>query len=308
VFSSCGLKIKITEYEPFSDSETSTLATIFEKNTLSLDDKTTVVRVLDKIDATTLLGQLKGILASTLLKNDSMVKNFMTQSIQKAPIEIVLNRKNQIERYISKKKLKNVLYLLQNKVRDEKLLKIYFLFLNEYLSDEYKRELDLESYADFSLSEVRNIIKSPLYGVDLISFWMPYFFKRSSFKEATLEFSSISKRLSRKTIKDNWWVFSYYVLTDEQFYRSFISVLKERLPLQSNLETYLYFKMQVNPKMKKALSDLKIYNQTGLFKQKRKFFLSLLTNQDSKDFAIYNLYLLGDLKVSYLKEIKKNEP
>ncbi len=274
---------------------------LFLEDSLTLQQKSKVAKILNNINESTFLGKLKGILANSIVDNESKMEKLIIDSIRFNPIEILMNTENKIELYVNKEDFKLIIQKLLLKITNVKLFKIYLLYLNEYLTDDYKKELKIDEVVNFSLQDIRKIIKSPTYGVNLICFWMPYFFKRSTFKEASIEFLNLSTKITNLALEQNWWVFSFYTLTNDEFYSKYEVLLDKKQPFKSVVDRYLLLMMQENDDMKKALTSLKLYEKVGLFKIKRKYFLELLEDSETKDFAIFNLFLIGDQQVSYLQ-------
>ena len=152
-----------------------------------------------------------------------------------------------------------------------------------------------------SLKEIRANYQSIVYANSLSYVWAPYLYNESSNKEYS-DYLFKTLDLEKKILSDqDLLLFRDVELKKDKLKKKVIQIFK-KLQLDQSL-----FGRLINIKILEddfynfisATTSLKL----GLLQnQKRKLFVDLLKNSQAKKFALYNLFLIGDIDIKYLNE------
>ncbi len=166
-----------------------------------------------------------------------------------------------------------------------------------------KRELRTEAFeVDFSLQELREVVKSPILGLRYPTVWFPYLYKRDSFNQAidyfekTLELNEVQKKIDSIT-----WLTQIHLPRESSIREKFLNKI---IQMQSSVESedkILFFLLAENETIKNNLSTQNKFKP--LFNEKREFFRELLKNGDYLYYSFYQLLKLGDEQEEYFFQV-----
>lgn len=178
---------------------------------------------------------------------------------------------------------------------DQMLSRMLSTKLNFYLPQKEKKRFNSEFNGNWSLNELREIVSTRKYGQAAIGLWFNILENRTTEAEVISFLNRVMKRgaLTRLPYEE-FWILKYFYPGDErrktldnrltQFVKKESSI-HQGLILSQILEKEAIQKTlgKVNPKYNKAL-----------FKLKRDIFRDVLESGNPSQFALYNLFLLGE--------------
>lgn len=204
-----------------------------------------------------------------------------------------------------RKMVRDYILELLEKLRDRKVdlerVKIVAKKMEQLGRTDEFEEIASELDADWSLSELRGLFRNPLWKDEYFDFWYSLILGRTTQAEIDSKLRSVlDQSLVEKAPFSQLWVFESYLPPDEDVRKILYSRLKERWRRGTLLDTYEVLEILKLPPVKNALAhDLKDFNRAG-FQLSRDFFIRLLNSGQSSEFALYQLYSLGDKKSDHL--------
>lgn len=185
-------------------------------------------------------------------------------------------------------------YMKEN-FKDPMLLRMLATKMSMFLPMKYKTRFILDFDANWSLSELREVVISREYGQSAIGLWFNVLENRTTETEVNHFLNNVlERRALKKFPKEEFWILKYFYPGD---YRR--SVLESRLALfvknkKSVHEDFIMSEILESEAIQKSLSKTDPKLGRALFKVKRDIYKSALKSGHPSQFALYNLFLLGE--------------
>ncbi len=163
------------------------------------------------------------------------------------------------------------------------------------------KEIGDEVDADWSLSELRSFFLNPLWKNEYFDFW--YYLIEGRTSQAEID-SKLRNILTYDLVKDasfaQLWVLESYLPPDEKVREVLYSRIKDRWGRGTLLDTYEVLEILKMTPVKAAVSkEVKDLNRAS-FQLAREFYIRLINSGHSSQYALYQLYRLGDKQSDHL--------
>lgn len=184
---------------------------------------------------------------------------------------------------------------LKEKTKDEKLVRMLATKIADFLPTLSKKKMISTFDANWSLKELREIMASREYGGRAIGFWFHTLEGRTTKAEVDQFLDSAIKRgvLKRLPIED-FWLFKHYYPGDarrDQLEKRFIKLIEKKKDIVDKL---IILELLEREAIKKKLASIKGHYKKATFQIKRDIYKEVLESGRPSDFALYNLFLIGE--------------
>lgn len=195
----------------------------------------------------------------------------------------------------------NLLVGIVKKLEDRILAKAFITRVTQFVETSKLPKLYDEMNLDWSLNDLREIVKSPWYAPLFPAFW----FSQLSGRVSTSEMNDINLKLIERKKITNWdhhdlWMFSDWMPNEESLR---LDIIKSIETIKRSDEEYmkeLVVRLAENAIIRRLLDERKIISTKVLFKLKRDFYFKLLNGGKHIDYSLYHLIVLGDEDKNYL--------
>lgn len=195
----------------------------------------------------------------------------------------------------------NLLQRIDEKIKNKKLWNTFIVYLYHFADKEIQEEMLDSLDVITSPIKIRNMSESLNYGYTYPSVWFPLLKKNfgMSLAEKYLEKSSFYTNLQQKKLS-LMWILQDYFPTNKQHRKIIFTAFKQ---LQKSKKLYnedMLFRLLENEAFRIFLMQNDDQFKRPMFVKKRKHYKRLLEKGIARDYALYNLILLGDYNPNYL--------
>lgn len=251
------------------------------------------------------------------LDDDHPLKHFVNLSvalrtdneewIRKASLKIINTSSLQYAIFIDPRKFTKKIYiqmveaifdtlkLTKSKVDDPMITKMLVTRLIFFLPNKYKDRFKSEFNGNWSLNELREVVANRKYGQSAIGLWFNVLENRTTEAEVNRFLDRILrvKTLKKLPLEEFWILKHFYPGGDRR------EVLETRLASFGKSNASVHDNLILNEildkePIKKKLEELNPNFKKPLFMVKRDIFQSILQSGYPSQFALYNLFLLGE--------------
>jgi len=189
----------------------------------------------------------------------------------------------------------DTLKLTKSKIEDPMITKMLVTRLTFFLPNKYKSRFKSEFNGNWSLNELREAVSNRKYGQSAIGLWFNVLENRTTEAEVN---RFLDKILRVKTLKklpvEEFWILKHFYPGGERR-----AVIEKRLASFNQSRDSVHDKLILNEilskePIKKKLEVIDPKFKKPLFKVKRDLFQSVLQSGYPSQFALYNLFLLGE--------------
>ncbi|PIP90197.1 MAG: hypothetical protein COW01_12805 [Bdellovibrionales bacterium CG12_big_fil_rev_8_21_14_0_65_38_15] len=186
-------------------------------------------------------------------------------------------------------------------LKDKILAKAFITRVSQFIDESKLPKLFDEMNTDWSLNDLREIVKSPWYAPLFPAFW----FSQLSGRVSTSEMTDINLKLIERKKITQWndhdlWMFSDWMPNDETLRQDIINSIKRINDLEEDYMKELVVRLAENAIIRRHLDEKKIIPTKVLFKLKRDYYFRLLSAGKHVDYSLYHLLVLGDEDRNYL--------
>lgn len=190
---------------------------------------------------------------------------------------------------------------VKDRTDDELRIKVLARKVSQLGKTEDFQEIADELDAQWSLSELRDLFQNPLWKNEYFDFWYSLIKERTTQAEVDSKLRSVlTGSLVSSAHFSQLWVFDSYLPANKKVRKVLYSRLEEKWSKGDMLDTYQILELlkmaPIKSAMSKKVSDLNRAN----FQLTREFFIRLLNSGRSSQFALYQLYRLGDKDSDHL--------
>lgn len=188
------------------------------------------------------------------------------------------------------------IYLKQkiDKIDEDNLKKMIINHFDNLFFANYGKKLDIDS--SYSLSELRDSLKSVIFGKPYFDYWFFRFLGRTSFDES---YSTLSAHLSTDVLKkledQRLWVLLYYMSGDEAWREQFELKLKTMSQGQDPFLKEIYITLLSDPVVKQMLSKNSKELSAPFFRVQRDHYRKSLESRFNSEYSIFKLISIGDV-------------
>lgn len=186
-------------------------------------------------------------------------------------------------------------------LKDKILAKAFITRVSQFVDESKLPKLFDEMNTDWSLNDLRVIVKSPWYAPLFPAFW----FSQLSGRVSTSEMTDINLKLIERKKITKWenhdlWMFSDWMPNDQALRLDIIESISRINNVDEDYMKELVVRLAENAITRKLLDEKKIISTKVLFKLKRDFYFKLLSAGKHVDYSLYHLIVLGDEDRNYL--------
>ncbi len=236
------------------------------------------------------------------IKNMGKVNEYLDRIYRSEPLTHFIELDSSNFNNSEKKEIQEKFFEILNFIIDELDEPTYYNMLKivvaRFFEFNGRKEFAEKFDVDYSLQEIRNIIKSPNKGLRYPSVWFPLLYQRVNFAEA-IEYLELSLNFLNldEMLGEIMWLFQVYLPRDEKIREKIISKLIEFEKSSSIKHRELYFRLQENEKIRSIL--IKRGHTKPIFTQQRQFYRNLINNGHAVYYSLYRLLKLGDNQDAY---------
>lgn len=205
------------------------------------------------------------------------------------------------ERKMVRDYILELLEKLNDRNIDNERIKIFAKKISQLGKTERFKEIADELDAQWSLSELRGLFLNPLWKSEYFDFWYSLIDGRTSQAEVDSKLRNVlSKQLVQSASFSQFWVFERYLPPDEAVREVLYSRVKDRWKRGSLLETHQVLEiLRMTPVKTAVAKEAKDLNRAS-FQLSREFYIRLLNSGHSTQYALYQLFKLGDKQIDHL--------
>lgn len=189
----------------------------------------------------------------------------------------------------------STLSLMKKEFKDPMLLRILATRFNSLLPSKYKEKFESNFNSNWSLNELREITGSRLYGQFSVGLWFNVLENRTTEAEVNRFLDTVLRRSAlRKLPKQDYWILKYFYPGDERRQKleaKLASVVKKDTGVHDKL---ILSEILEREPIKKSMAKVDPALGRPLFKIKREIYKDVLNTGNPSEFALYNLFLLGE--------------
>lgn len=189
----------------------------------------------------------------------------------------------------------DTLNLMKIKKFDPMLVRMIATRLTFFLPTKEKTRFTSFFNANWSLNELREFVKSREYGQSGVGLWFNVLENRTTKQEVNNFLNGVLKKSAIKRMaREEFWVFKYFYPGDDRR-----ELLDKRLASYAKKSTSIHDRLILSEilekeAIQKTLSKIDKTLARPLFKIKRDVYQEVLRSGLPSQFALYNLFLLGE--------------
>lgn len=272
------------------------IESIREKPPEKFRDKKRILEKVEKMPKGILRSMVEGYLA--LKWNNKPwahkeISKVVNTNFLKLAFEIDLRSEKEAKRL-----LKNITFLVNEilKVEEDKKITQLFLHYIEVQSESslYKEIIEKKGL-NWSLQQMRNLAKDYTTGIKNLGFWF-YMLGKRAFKQEALTYLNdyFNDSYFKTNLSDYAWLLQYNRPSGPEFRAKLYKSVVDHHFKGGPYSQYLLIRLLEVQEIKDELIKRNRAYQRPTFIQKRNYFRNLIKRDKYLDFAIYQLYLLGD--------------
>lgn len=242
-----------------------------------------------------------------LLELSVALRSDNNEWVRKLGKRIINTSDLQFASYIEPRKFTNKLYLqytealfdtlnlMKIKKVDPMLVRMIATRLIPFLPNKEKSRFTSFFGANWSLNELREIVKSREYGQSAIGLWFNVLENRTTQLEVNNFLDSVLQKSTIKRLpREEFWIFKYFYPGDDR--REVLDLrLKNYVLNPQNIHDSLVLSEIIEKEaIQKTISKFDEKYSRPLFKIKRDVYQKALRSGLPSQFALYNLFLLGE--------------
>lgn len=189
----------------------------------------------------------------------------------------------------------DTLNILKNDFKDPMLLKMLVTRTLFFIPTKHKKKFNDEFSGNWSLNELREIVSTRKYGQDAIGLWFNVLENRTTATEVNKFLDdTLRKSALKKLPREEFWILRYFYPGGERR-----EVLEKRIALfvkdkRSIIDPLILNEILVKEPIQKKLEKIDSRYGRALFKVRREIYQEVLQSGYPSQFALYNLFLLGE--------------
>lgn len=241
------------------------------------------------------VGNLMVVFYAQIIKNSGLQERMLSE-INKRPLlfEFLRNYYPYHDEISIVKKLTSVIEMIDNDIDKSNAYKLFKIKTsiesNKFFREQNKEIIDLPSF-----NRMNKMLNSPNYGADYLNVWLPWSLENFPKKRVDKIFEDY---IPNSPWKEKYSLKFYYI-ENPSLRESTFKELNNLYSSNTLEKKVLFFELLSNESWKNYFNDkIKKFSIKSI-KEKRKLLQGLLSESIAIDYAIFNLFKLGDFSRKY---------
>lgn len=279
--------------------EISSADQIKEKGPLRYKKLYSYIKTIEDIPQTNPLRSFVELSVALRTNNVEWVRKISHKIINTSPLQFAVfmdTRKISDKLYIQYiNAIFDVFKYMKENFKDPMLIRMLATKISQFLPMKYKTRFISDFDANWSLSELREIVTTREYGQSAIGLWFNVLENRTTSTEVNKFLNDVLQRRTLKKIpREEFWILKHFYPGDTRR-----EVLEKRLAhfvknKESIHDDLIISEILEREAIQKSLAKVDSRLGRALFKVRREIFKDVLKSGHPSEFALYNLFLLGE--------------